>query len=52
VFHWLCREEHPELGVSLSLPGNSPCQNEEDKHLMILLFKNKFDYEGVLKELR
>jgi len=43
VFKWLCREEHPEMGVRLEIQGNSPSQNEEDKYLMILSLKNKFN---------
>jgi len=43
VFKWLCREEHPELGIKLEIQGNSPSQNEEDKYLMILSLKNKFN---------
>lgn len=43
VLLWLCREEVPELGLELNIPGNSEVQNEEDKQLVILFVKNKFD---------
>lgn len=52
MFKWLCREECPELGLELNIPGNSEVQNTEDKFLAILTVRNNFDYEKVLKEIR
>jgi len=39
----LCKEESPELGMEVNIPGNTEVKNTEDKFLVILTVQNNFD---------
>jgi len=38
----LCKEESPELGMEVNIPGNTEVKNTEDKFLVILTVQNNF----------